>query len=151
MHLITTITIQATPETIWQAMFNPHLLGQCLPGLTEWQEIEPQQSYRLLLTWSAAQEGPHIQASMLVRWKEAQPFARIGWEATLFLGSQALGLEGNVSLEPNGAGVQVTLEAVLAAPSPIFSQMGNQVAPKILQPFFKCLRACLEATAVAGE
>lgn len=147
MHLITTICIQAAPQQIWQAMFDPQLLAQCMPGLAGWQELEPQQSYRLLMAWGTPEENLSVQVPVVVNWKDPSPYERIGWEATMFLGNQTLGLEGNILLEPDGAGVNVTLETRLDAPSPVFSQMGNQVAPKVLQPFLKRLRARLEGRA----
>lgn len=148
MRFVTTITIQATPQQIWQAMFNPYLLSQCLPGLAEWQELEPQRSYHLLLVWSATAEGPTIQAPLLIQWGEATPHEQIGWDAELFLGSQGLPMTGTIVLAANGTGTVVTLEAQIELPSPVLRQMANQVALKILQPFFTCLRACLEETAV---
>ncbi len=148
MRFVTTITIQTTPQQIWQAMFNPYLLSQCLPGLADWQEVEPQRSYRLLLVWSAAAEGPTIQAPLFIRWGEAFPHERIDWEAELFLGSQGLPMAGSVALTTDGAGTIVTLAAQMELPSPVLRQMANQVALKILQPFFICLRARLEGTAV---
>lgn len=148
MRFVTTITIQATPQKIWQAMFNPYLLSQCLPGLAEWQEVEPQRSYRLLLVWSATAEEPIIQAPLFIQWGEACPYERIGWEAELFLGSQGLPMTGSIALAANGSGTMVTLEAHMELPSPVLRQMAHQVALKILQPFFICLRARLQETAV---
>ncbi len=144
MQFITTITIQATPQQIWNALFNPQLLGDCMPGLTEWQEIEPQRVYRLLMAWGATTNSLGIQVPVMVQWGKATILEQIAWEADLLLGSQPIHLWGNVGMKPQENGVYVELETRLEAPSPALRQMASNVAPKILQPFLKCLRRRLE-------
>lgn len=144
MHLITTITMLTTPRQIWGALFDPHLLSQCMPGLTEWQEIEPQRVYRLLIAWGSGPTSKGIQVPVVVQWGEAIPLKRIGWEAKLLLGNQPIHLQGRVSLTLQQNGVSVALETRMNEGNPTIAQMAYTVAPKILQPFLKCLRRRLE-------
>ncbi len=147
MHLVTTITIQATRQQIWHALFDPHLLGQCMPGLTTWQEVEPQRIYHLLVAWGTSQSSQGLQVPVIVTWGDMMLYKQIGWEAEVFWGRQPLKLHGNIGLRPEERGVCVEVEARMDVPSPIVSQMAQNAAPKIVQPFFKCLRHHLEERA----
>lgn len=144
MQFITTITIQATPQQIWNALFDPHLLGDCMPGLTEWQEIEPKRVYQLLIAWGSTSTSLGIQVPVVVRWGKATPLEQIAWEADLLLGNQPIHMQGIVNIKPQKNGVYVELETRVEAPSPTLTHMAGNVAPKILNPFLKSLRQRLE-------
>ncbi len=115
-----------------------------MPGLAEWQEIEPQRVYRLLIAWGSGSTSKGIQVPVVVQWGEATPLERIGWEAELLLGSQPIHLQGHVSLTLQEKGVFVELETRMNEGNSTIAQMAHSVAPKILQPFLTCLRRRLE-------
>ncbi|MCA9935756.1 MAG: hypothetical protein H6662_15040 [Ardenticatenaceae bacterium] len=145
MNLVTTITILASPAQIWQAMFDPLVMSRCMPGLVDWEELEPRKAYRLLMNWGAAGSGK-LQVPVVVKWEEAVPDEYAAWVADVSFGSNTLPITGSVRLNAEEtAKVNVELTAQMGA-HPIFSPMANNTAPKILVPLFKCLRAHLEKT-----
>ena len=147
MNFVTTITILASPDQIWQAMFDPLVMSRCMPGLTNWEELEPRKAYRLTLNWGATAGSGGLRVPVVIRWGDTVPHEYAVWEADIFFGENTLPITGGIRLNvEDAAKVNVELSAKMTALNPIFTQMANNTAPKVLIPFFKCLRTHLEKT-----
>ncbi len=49
MELLGSVTIAATPQQVWQALNNPEILRQCIPGCEEVQQISPEEMHARVL------------------------------------------------------------------------------------------------------
>ncbi len=49
MELQGSVTIPATPEQVWQALNDPEVLRQCIPGCEEVQQISPEEMHARVL------------------------------------------------------------------------------------------------------
>lgn len=49
MELQGSVTIPASPEQVWQALNNPEVLRQCIPGCEEVQQISPEEMHARVL------------------------------------------------------------------------------------------------------
>jgi uncharacterized protein len=49
MELLGNVTIAATPQQVWQALNNPEILRQCIPGCEEVQQISPEEMHARVL------------------------------------------------------------------------------------------------------
>ena len=58
MELLGSVTIPAPPQQVWQALNNPEILRQCIPGCEEVQQISPEEINEHQRLWLLADSYP---------------------------------------------------------------------------------------------
>ncbi len=154
MELQGSVTIPATPEQVWQALNDPEVLRQCIPGCEEVQQISPEEMHaRVLLRM-----GPvRARFAGKVKMTDVRPlqgytlnFEGSGGSAGFARGSSVVSL----SAVEGGTLLAYTAQASVAGK---LGQIGGRLmdasAGQLADKFFNNFKAHLsadEVSAVAG-
>ena len=146
MELQGSVTIPSTPDKVWQALNNPDVLRQCIPGCEEVRQISPEEMHaRVMLKL-----GP-VRANFVgkVKLTDVRPvqgctlnFEGSGGSAGFAKGSSVI----NLSATPEGTRLDYTAQASVAGK---LGQIGGRLmdasARQLADRFFVAFKAQFEA------
>ncbi|MCB8967425.1 MAG: SRPBCC family protein [Chloroflexota bacterium] len=142
MQLITSIIIQAAETAVWQILTDPQVTSTCMPGLVEWEILEPARRFRIVVAWGeSGNNGGGLRIPAIIEWTELIPPTQLCINIRLFLGNNTLDIAGTAQLQEieNGQ-TRLEISSSFDAPTPVMAQMVRNALAKILKPFFHCLR-----------
>ena len=110
-------TIQAPIETVWQTLTNPQKLSQCMPGLADWEIIEPQKQFKLYIIWGQ-DDAPRLKVPITLEWTERDKPTYMLLTGTILVGTAVTPATGTLILTattPHQTTIQFT--ATIDAPN----------------------------------
>lgn len=151
MELQGSVTIPSTPDKVWQALNNPDVLRQCIPGCEEVRQISPEEMHaRVMLKL-----GP-VRANFVgkVKLTDVRPvqgctlnFEGSGGSAGFAKGNSVITL----SATPEGTRLDYTAQASVAGK---LGQIGGRLmdasARQLADRFFVAFKAQFEGTTSAS-
>lgn len=152
MELQGSVTIPSTPDKVWQALNNPDVLRQCIPGCEEVRQISPEEMHaRVMLKL-----GP-VRANFVgkVKLTDVRPvqgctlnFEGSGGSAGFAKGSSVITL----SATPEGTRLDYTAQASVAGK---LGQIGGRLmdasARQLADRFFVAFKAQFEAATTTAS
>lgn len=134
-------------QVVWQFITNPSLVSRCVPGLTHWEEIIPNQQFHLVVAW-ITQTKSNIKFPISLTWDSIEPPCFLSITATSHAKSMnQLRLEGEIHLAEQGDN-QAVLEftAVIHTQNPFFDHLIRNILPKQIDQFFIRVKNQLKKT-----
>lgn len=152
MELQGSVTLPASPDTVWQALNDPEVLRQCIPGCEEVRQISPEEMHaRVVLKL-----GP-VRANFVgkVRLTDVRPlqgctlnFEGSGGSAGFAKGSSVIAL----AAVPEGTRLDYTTQASVAGK---LGQIGGRLmdasAKQLADRFFAAFKANITGGGSAGQ
>ena len=138
------LELTSPQQTIWSYLNDPHKMGECLPGVKQWQEIEPDKSFELLFQWPPNQTN-EIELRVQLTWVEQTPPTYLALKALTKMGSQQLTATGDFTLTATCANkTDVAFSVDVTTPNPMLDRLVHTAVPKLANAFFKRLQNQLE-------
>ncbi len=133
-------SIQAPIETVWQTLTDPEQLSQCMPGLSNWEIVEPQKRFNLYVLWGQ-DDAPRLKVPITLEWTEMEMPTYMLLTGTILVGTAVTETTGTLHLTattPHQTNIQFT--ASVDAPNQMIDQLARSLAPTIANTFFKNLQ-----------
>ncbi len=144
MRISGTVDIQASAKDVWKSLITPDILGGCTPGLQSWTELEPARTFELQLRWEL-NSMRYVHVPVTIVWNTLQPPREIAILLTAGLGAQQI--DGSAAMQLTAVDTCATtldFRLELATVNKMTTQMLQNLAPRFIDGFFKCLKARLE-------
>lgn len=147
MRISGTVDFQAPAQDVWKSLITPEVLGNCTPGLENWSELEPARTFDLQLRWDL-NSSRSVQVPVTIVWDTLHPPHAMEILLTAVFGAQRI--DGNAAMQLTAVDTQATtldftLELDIA--NKMTTQMLQNLAPRFIDGFFKCLKTRLETPA----
>ncbi|MCP5094011.1 MAG: hypothetical protein GY943_00505 [Chloroflexi bacterium] len=144
MRFIGSTEFDSPQPTVWSYLTNPTKMAACLPGVKQWQMIEPEKSFDLLFHWPSNQSHD-LELPVQLMWTEQNAPTYLALKAITEMGSQQLTATGNFTLtahEHNKTAVSFSVD--VTTPNKMLDRMVHTAVPKLANAFFTCLKNDLE-------
>lgn len=140
MKMSGTTTLHAPIDQVWLVLTDPEQLSHCLPGLSSWETVEPEQAFRLFIIWGD-DNSPRLKVPILLRWTYQQPPTELHLSGQITTGSTVTEANGTLCLTAvSVTQTDIDFTAVVEPAHPMIDQMARNLAPQIANAFFKRLQ-----------
>jgi carbon monoxide dehydrogenase subunit G len=154
MNVEKRIVVNVEPEQVWQFLWQVERVAGCVPGCGEVEVVEPQSSYRAVVSEKV---GPfRVSFPLAISVTDAEPPRRLRVEATGRDAKVASSLKGVLDLQLNEQADSKT-EIVINADVAVLGKLGTlgqsviiRKANENLDKLAACLRQQLESEKVAS-
>lgn len=147
MHISGTVDIKASAQDVWKSLITPDILGGCTPGLQSWIELEPARTFELQLRWEL-NSMRYVHVPVTVVWDTLQPPREMAILLTAVFGAQQIdGCAAMLLTAVDTCATTLDFRLELNALNKMTIQMLQNLAPRFIDGFFKCLKARLETVA----
>jgi carbon monoxide dehydrogenase subunit G len=147
MNISGTALVMAPAAQVWQVLISPEEISACVPGLTSWQTVQPNQQFSLLLAWG---RPPHtVYIPILLTWTAVTPPPHLALYAEATLMNQTITTLGNLHLHsatPTTTHIGFTVTPQTSQENSFIKQLIRQTAPRFIDAFFKNIQTHLQNT-----
>ncbi len=144
MNVSGLVSFTAPQTAVWQLLTTPEQLCGCLPGLQTWQPLSDRR-FELEVVWQFAPNG-HKPIPITIEWTRLQPPITLDTTAVLTFNQQQIEINGRFSLSPSATSPQQTdlhFELAIDSPNSFIDQLARNLAPRLIDNYFVCLKAQL--------
>lgn len=135
------VLINAPSESVWAMLLNPYELSQCMPGLTSWRVVTPQQAFQLYIAWSVTDAG-QIEFPVLLEWVRLDHNSHMQLNASATVGSSThISANGAITLTAvSPTQTDLAFSATVVTPNKIMDRLVHTAVPKLTAAFFQCFK-----------
>ncbi len=150
MQIQGTVNIQAQQQHVWDYLLNPNSLSECTPGLESWRAMQTPHQYEIVLVRRLS-EKRHVRVPVMISWDQIIPPIQLDLNLETTFSNQIVSASGRMILKPTiEQHTALEFSLVFNTANQLFLQMLGNMVPTIVEQFFKCIKARLEAeTAVS--
>lgn len=149
MRLEGTVAINAPRGLVWQTITDPEQVGQCAPGVERWSILEPGRKFQVIGALALGGSESRLRFPAVIEWLELDPPRRLSLTAEVQMSGSPVNVDSEMTLTPHPDGsTKLAFFIEISLPNHVahFSRrLVANVAPKMTEQFFRCLKADLEA------
>jgi carbon monoxide dehydrogenase subunit G len=150
MNLSGTVPFTAPQTAVWQSLTSPEQLCGCLPGLLDWQIVDPHH-FQLQIAWPFGPPVIHDQGGLkpipvTIRWTQLLPPTQLDTTAVFHLNKQqSVEINGRFTLTPLSPHTsELHFQAQITSPNPFIDQLIRSLTPRLIDSYFACLKQTVD-------